>query len=141
MLTMPSLRLFKHLSHHHHDHDCSCSCHHDAKSFSAPRWFSRIRRRSSTSSEQTYVSYEEELSELVQAYEFAEDELAYAIESQGSIYFEGDRETALEAFEVCVDRFQDLLARLSKADAIKLGAQYSGAIASLHARLIALPQL
>ncbi|KAI9491854.1 hypothetical protein BDB00DRAFT_789177 [Zychaea mexicana] len=153
---MPSLRLFKPFSQHHHHHDpqrhhdhhiqddCSCSCHNnDAKSFSAPaRWLSkRIRRRSSTSSEQSYVSYEEELTELMQAYEFAEDELAYAIDSQGSVYFDNDRETAEEAIDACVDRFHFLLSRLSKADSIKLETQYAGAIASLHARLNSLPQL
>ena len=88
MLSMPSLRLFKTFSHHQHPHnnhhqdDCSCSCHTDGtKSFSAPRWLSRrIRRRSSTSSEQTYVvSYEEELNELIQAYEFAEDEVKFRL--------------------------------------------------------------
>ncbi|KAI9254448.1 hypothetical protein BDA99DRAFT_518434 [Phascolomyces articulosus] len=151
MLNMPSLRLFKSFSHHHHEQhhhqdDCSCSCHTEAtKSFSAPRWLSRrIRRRSSTSSasEQTFIiSYEEELNELIQAYEFAEDELAYAIDSQGSVYFDNDRETAEEAIDVCVDRFNFLLSRLSKAESIKLNAQYAGAIASLHERLNALPQL
>ncbi|KAI7849431.1 hypothetical protein BDC45DRAFT_540152 [Circinella umbellata] len=147
---MPSLRLFKTFSHpqqhphNHHQDDCSCSCHTDnTKSFSAPRWLSRrIRRRSSTCSEQSYVvSYEEELNELIQAYEFAEDELAYAIDSQGSVYFDNDRETAEEAIEVCVDRYNFLLSRLSKAETIKLNAQYYGAIASLHVRLSALPQL
>ncbi|KAI9315650.1 hypothetical protein BX666DRAFT_2028545 [Dichotomocladium elegans] len=110
----------------------------------SPKWFNRIRRRSSDRAQHIgdeHIAYDEEIQELECAYEFALDELAYAIESQGSIYYDGDRETAQEAFDTCVGRYRFLMDHLSDADCVKLSARYYHALQDLHTQLSQLPCL
>ncbi|CDH53621.1 predicted protein [Lichtheimia corymbifera JMRC:FSU:9682] len=125
--------------------------HLDTSSMKSPKWLNRIRRRSSSSTtshveqqnattEHT-ISFEEEIQQLAHAYEFALDELAYAVESQGSIYYDGDRETAQEAFDSCIDRYLYLMERLSEADCVKLDALYRRELESLNTRLAELPPI
>lgn len=125
--------------------------HIDTSSMKSPKWLNRIRRRSSSSTtshveqqnattEHT-ISFEEEIQQLAHAYEFALDELAYAVESQGSIYYDGDRETAQEAFDSCIDRYLYLMERLSEADCVKLDALYRRELESLNTRLAELPPI
>lgn len=127
--------------------------HIDTSSMKSPKWLNRIRRRSSSSTTSHHVeqqnatapehtiSFEEEIQQLAHAYEFALDELAYAVESQGSIYYDGDRETAQEAFDSCIDRYLYLMERLSEADCVKLDALYRRELESLNTRLAELPPI
>ncbi|KAI9310768.1 hypothetical protein BX666DRAFT_2032695 [Dichotomocladium elegans] len=141
---MLSLRFFNISSSSNHGSsaksECTCECYNSPPSKQS-KWL-RIRRRSSVQQPiEDYLVFDEEVQELSRTYDFAIDELAYAIESQGSIYYDGDRETAQEAYDSCVERYRYLMERLSKADCVKLDALYREPLASLQTQLNALPLL
>ncbi|KAI9027625.1 hypothetical protein CLU79DRAFT_587392 [Phycomyces nitens] len=128
---------------------CSCGCHQISSTFTPSRWFPRIRRRSSSASEetrpQTYysVAEKEQLSRLYTEFKdyhlLAEDEMSYAIESRGSIYYHGDLLAAQEAVDICLGHYQHLLGRLDSTDSAQLHARWSKSLTSLRTRLGDLP--
>lgn len=89
--------------------------------------------------QQIALSYEK-IDEFLQMVEFAEDELDYAFESRGSIYYHGDVESAQEAVASCLERYRSMLACASRAESARLDAQYRSIIYHLQARLDALPR-
>ncbi|KAG2204648.1 hypothetical protein INT47_011943, partial [Mucor saturninus] len=137
-----------------HSSCCTCNCHEDTSTiiFTPTRWFPRIKRRSSSSSTCTTVSYESRVSseysldaeekqilEFEQLYSLAVDEMAYAIESQGSIYYSGDLITATEAVDACLDRFRHLMQTLHPDRSHRFQEEWTDALFELRSRLDALP--
>ncbi|KAI8394057.1 uncharacterized protein BYT42DRAFT_542227 [Radiomyces spectabilis] len=127
---------------------CSCGCHpnyhhNPITTFSPPKWFPLIRRRSSassTSSAEVSMHDKESLyDELRNLFRLAEDEMAYAIESQGSIYYNGDLCSAREAVSSCLSQYHRLHDRLNKVDSLELDSQWADTLVQLRMRLDALP--
>ncbi|KAI7871477.1 hypothetical protein BDF14DRAFT_1761449 [Spinellus fusiger] len=165
-ITSLSARIFGSDKSHTHTHTtlstppcCSCGCHQSIFTSSPPpspftpsRWFPRIRRRSSSSSSgetrsqhPTYytLAEQEHLSKLYhefkEHYTFAEDEMAYATESHGSIYYHGDLLAAQEAVHLCLADYHHLLSLLDKTNSRHIDSQWADLLGLLRHRLEALP--
>ncbi|KAG0790661.1 hypothetical protein G6F22_006351 [Rhizopus arrhizus] len=70
---------------------------------------SPFRRRSSNASSVVSFNIEIETKKLFEIYQLALDELNYAEDSRGSLYYSGDRVAAKEAIEHCVEAYQLIL--------------------------------
>ncbi|KAG1445988.1 hypothetical protein G6F56_009721 [Rhizopus delemar] len=69
----------------------------------------------------------------------ASEELVYAVESQGSIYYKGDYTTASEAIHHCIDQFHHLLQSLEPENSQTFQHIWSEPLFQLRSRLDALP--
>ncbi|OBZ88631.1 hypothetical protein A0J61_03323 [Choanephora cucurbitarum] len=79
-------------------------------------------------------------SELEVLYREAKEEIAYAIESQGSIYYEGDVATANAAFELCESKFATALQILGDTtNAVKFRFRWETDLQELRLLLENLP--
>ncbi|KAI8368514.1 hypothetical protein BD560DRAFT_353130 [Blakeslea trispora] len=79
-------------------------------------------------------------SELELLYREAKEEIAYAIESQGSIYYEGDVATANAAFELCESKFTTALQILGDTtNAVKFRFRWETDLQELRLLLENLP--
>jgi hypothetical protein len=65
--------------------------------------------------------------------------MAYAIESQGSIYYSGDLITTTEAVNNCLDRFQQLMQTLHSDRSHKFQQEWTDILFELRSRLDSLP--
>ncbi|KAG1468044.1 hypothetical protein G6F56_004065 [Rhizopus delemar] len=128
--------------------------------FNPSSWFPRIRNRSSSSNSSTfstlftpsptdsspphYFSHSCRLdclsSELEELYNNAKIEIDFAIDSQGSIYYEGDYSTAHLAFNDCQSRYESCMQSFGDtANSIKFRFRWESDITQLQARLNTLP--
>ncbi|KAL0075331.1 hypothetical protein J3Q64DRAFT_1776020 [Phycomyces blakesleeanus] len=148
----------------HSTTSCTCGCHQSisaSNTFTPSRWFPRIRRRSSSASEETRsrsrsqaqaqtqmqtqytVAEQEQLSRLYTEFKeyhtLAEDEMGYAVESRGSIYYRGDLLAAQEAVEICLGHYQQLTSLLDSVTSAQLNARWSKSLSHLRTRLDGLP--
>ncbi|KAI9486018.1 MAG: hypothetical protein EXX96DRAFT_474217 [Benjaminiella poitrasii] len=121
------------------------------------RWFPRIRRRSSSATtsstlsnnsfyeynnkytEDTLMVEDKQIDEFQHLYRLGVDEIAYAIESQGSIYYSGDLISATEAVNNCLDRFQQLMQTLNSERSHKLQQEWTEILFELRSKLDSLP--
>ncbi|CEP11322.1 hypothetical protein [Parasitella parasitica] len=128
---------------------------------SPTRWFPRIRRRSSSASsctsffdenstssanssrrpsaEYIHEIEDKQIDEFEELYRLAVDEMAYAIESQGSIYYRGDLISTTEAVNNCLDRFQQLMQTLHSDRSHKFQQEWTDILFELRSRLDSLP--
>ncbi|KAI8059083.1 uncharacterized protein B0P05DRAFT_517208 [Gilbertella persicaria] len=143
---------------------CNCGCHFEQENNtsnsiikSPTRWFPRIRRRSSSSSSLSFydslsanspresneyhinVEEEKQIEEFGEMYKFAVDEMEYAIESQGSIYYKGDLLATIEAVDACLKRFQSLMQTLQSDRSHQFQEKWTDILFDLRSRLDALP--
>lgn len=134
---------------------CTCQCSQKEETQGITRWFPRIRRRSSSSSSSSSaVSYnrrasadsihtteleDRHVNEFIKTYEFAVDEVNYAIESQGSIYYDGDLSTATEAVDTCLDNFRELMQIINRDRSHEIQQKWTDTLFALRARLDDLP--
>jgi hypothetical protein len=66
--------------------------------------------------------------------------MAYAIESQGSIYYNGDLITATEAVDNCLDRFRHLMQTLNNQDrSHRFQDEWTDTLFELRSKLDSLP--
>ncbi|KAJ8652168.1 hypothetical protein O0I10_012226 [Lichtheimia ornata] len=75
-----------------------------------------FRRNGCNASDLTDNDVKEEIDHLQRLYLLALDELNFAQDSMGSLYYEGDRITAHEAINDCTNTFMRLLSRISDID-------------------------
>ncbi|KAI7877705.1 hypothetical protein K492DRAFT_197468 [Lichtheimia hyalospora FSU 10163] len=75
-----------------------------------------FRRRGANISDLTDNDVKNEIEHLQRLYLLALDELNFAQDSMGSLYYEGDRITAHEAIDDCTNTFMRLLQRISDID-------------------------
>ncbi|GAA5810019.1 hypothetical protein MFLAVUS_003434 [Mucor flavus] len=151
---MPTLSSLLFNQKQEHSSSCHCHCHHeDSILFTPTRWFPRIRRRSSSSSSVSsiedhpnkhhisteYILQQKHIEEFENLYSLAVDEMAYAIESQGSIYYSGDLLTATEAVDACLDRFRHLMQTLSIDRSHTFQKEWTDILFELRSRLDSLP--
>ncbi|KAG1448083.1 hypothetical protein G6F55_010814 [Rhizopus delemar] len=73
------------------------------------------------------------------AIKIATEEMVYAVQSQGSIYYEGDYRVASDAVHVCLDQFHHLLQSLSTEHAQRFQHHWSEPLFQLRSRLDSLP--
>ncbi|KAG1442474.1 hypothetical protein G6F56_011050 [Rhizopus delemar] len=111
--------------------------------FAPPRWLAKLRQKSVLStanfSIQEPINYDKEIDLFEKSYLLATEELNYAIESQGSIYYQGDLLATEEAVHHCLDQFHDLLRLLQPRSAQYLQHRWSEALYQLQSRLSSLP--
>ncbi|KAI9476227.1 MAG: hypothetical protein EXX96DRAFT_576293 [Benjaminiella poitrasii] len=133
------------------------------------KWFPKRRRcRSSSSSSSTFsvifstpsaidhylsstaavmpyppiMSLENVSSELEELYKNAKEEIDYAIESQESIYYEGDRMTAFAAVELCEQKYNTVMQVFGDSTyAIKFGFRWEIDLHQLRLQLSLLPEV
>jgi hypothetical protein len=67
--------------------------------------------------------------------------MAYAIESQGSIYYDGDLITATEAVDSCLDQFKNLMQTLNSDRSHRFQQEWTETLFELRSRLESLPRL
>ncbi|KAI9019254.1 hypothetical protein CLU79DRAFT_720510 [Phycomyces nitens] len=109
----------------------------------ASKWFSRIRHRSCSSGSGSVGQKKPEDKNLFEwndferHFEIAQAEIAYAIESHGSIYYEEDHATAQTAVNACVDRYLSL--QQEHIDTTPADARWAGGLLRLRAQLNHLP--
>lgn len=65
--------------------------------------------------------------------------MAYAIESQGSIYYNGDLLTATEAVDACLDCFRHLMQTLNSDRSHRFQEEWTDTLFELRSRLDSLP--
>lgn len=65
--------------------------------------------------------------------------MAYAIESQGSIYYRGDLLTATEAVDACLDHFRHLMQTLNTDRSHTFQREWTDVLFELRSRLDSLP--
>lgn len=152
------------------DNNKRSSCHSSdssSKKFKPTSWFTHIRNRSTSSSVsfstsptsysnnysteaedsdsyyQTSHSLFDSLStELGDLYVTAKEELFYASESYGSIYYEGDKTTAENAYNTCEAKYKQIIHLLEgTTNAIKFKFQWEADIYQLGLKLNDLPQV
>ncbi|KAG1320765.1 hypothetical protein G6F62_011160 [Rhizopus arrhizus] len=119
-------------------------------------WFPRIRNQSTSSSSSSssvvctptaehlpsYFSchLENTSFELEELYNNAKIEIDFALESQGSIYYEGDYSTAYTAFAHCLAKYESTMQSFGDtANSIKFRFRWETDIQQLRIRLNALP--
>ncbi|KAI9495316.1 hypothetical protein BDB00DRAFT_242508 [Zychaea mexicana] len=147
--------------------NCSCSCHNtnndnmkkatrNTKNSLTPprRWLERICGRpslsstsspsSSTSSSHTLSPSTEErkqslLRDYQQLHATVQEELAYAIESQGSIYYEGDLITAKRALAAYIDCYEELVQLTRGPELLSLHIEWEASRKDLYEKLKKLP--
>ncbi|KAI7906428.1 uncharacterized protein BX663DRAFT_548611 [Cokeromyces recurvatus] len=147
---------------------CGCHMN-EQETSSIIRWFPLIRRRSSSittttttttssslssssssSLSNTFYDYKDrgggeegmedkQVNEFQHLYRLAVDEMAYAIESQGSIYYSGDLISATDAVNNCLDRFQRLMQILNSDKSHKLQQEWTDILFELRSKLDSLP--
>ncbi|CAO3627147.1 unnamed protein product [Mucor hiemalis] len=143
--------------------------HHINTILNPSKWFPRIRCRSSSSASSTFslvfsnttphndtlysysdeedydynhVSLEDLSSQLEELYNSAKEELAYAAESQGSIYYEGDKMTAQAAFDACTEKYDAAMHAFGEsANSIKFRFRWEEDLNQLRLTLHALPPI
>ncbi|KAG0747243.1 hypothetical protein G6F57_005993 [Rhizopus arrhizus] len=96
-------------------------------SFVVDKCMSPFRRRSSNASSVVSFNIEIETKKLFEIYQLALDELNYAEDSRGSLYYSGDRVAAKEAIEHCVEAYQLILEQsvtLEQQDKLKSTIAY-----------------
>ncbi|KAL9546883.1 hypothetical protein MBANPS3_006446 [Mucor bainieri] len=147
--------------HHHHHSSNNISEETSTIILSPTRWFPRIRRRSSSTSsctsffdenstssanssrrasaEYIHEIEDKQIDEFEDLYRLAVDEMAYAIESQGSIYYSGDLLTTTEAVNDCLNRFQQLMQTLHSDRSHKFQQEWTDILFELRSRLDSLP--
>ncbi|KAI8980955.1 hypothetical protein BDB01DRAFT_851375 [Pilobolus umbonatus] len=76
---------------------------------------------------------------FVRSYQYAVDEMAYAIESQGSIYYNGDYDTATEAIDICFNLFEQVMKTLNPKKAYRFKQEWDFTMSELQSRLKSLP--
>ncbi|KAG2196982.1 hypothetical protein INT47_006929 [Mucor saturninus] len=130
------------------------------------KWLPRIRTRSASSASSTFsvvfsssphasyiepnhhhgshfdpsVSLDVVSSELEDLYRTAKEEIADAIESQGSIYYEGDQLAAQLAFENCKAKYDDAMQLFGDtANAVKFRFRWESDLYHLQLTLKTLP--
>lgn len=139
----------------------------DQKILNPSTWFPRIRCRSTSSASSTFsmvfsnstttnTSCEDEYyqqpstpvlleslsSELEDLYKTAQEELDYAVESQGSIYYEGDRCTAQQAVDLCTIKYQEAMHLFNNTtNAIKFKFRWESDLYQLSCKLNTLPHV
>ncbi|KAI8150147.1 hypothetical protein BJV82DRAFT_662238 [Fennellomyces sp. T-0311] len=135
---------------------CRCCCHtapkktRNAKNSLTPprRWLERICRRPSlASSESSESSIDELVSErktsllrdFKQLYQTVEEELDYATESQGSIYYEDDLATAKRALGKWLDCYEELIQTMQGPELLSLHIEWETSRNKLYERLKRLP--
>ncbi|KAI7878176.1 hypothetical protein K492DRAFT_209136 [Lichtheimia hyalospora FSU 10163] len=101
------------------------------------RWFDKIRRRPSI--EQQERRKREMLFQLHHLYHTVQEELLYATESQGSVYYEGDLVAAKEALDAWVHHYQTLSRQLDPKELTTLNEQWEGTRQELQDHLNKLP--
>ncbi|GAN01319.1 hypothetical protein MAM1_0006c00752 [Mucor ambiguus] len=86
------------------------------------------------------ISLEAVSSELEDLYRDAREEIEYAIESQGSIYYEGDKATAHAAFELCETKYDTVMQQFGDTtNAIKFRFRWETDLHQLRSLLSNLP--
>lgn len=85
-------------------------------------------------------SLEELSSQLEELYNSAKEELAFALESQGSIYYEGDKMTAHAALDSCLEKYDAAMHAFGEsANAIKFRFRWEDDLNQLRFTINALP--
>ncbi|KAG1053320.1 hypothetical protein G6F43_004591 [Rhizopus delemar] len=114
--------------------------------FGPPRWFAKLRRKSTLSTAIRYsqeveeeINFDKEIDLFEKSYKLASEELRYAVESQGSIYYRGDFIATTEAVEHCIYQFHHLSRSLQPAKANLFQHRWSNALCLLQSRLDDLP--
>ncbi|KAL1932092.1 hypothetical protein VTP01DRAFT_9148 [Rhizomucor pusillus] len=106
------------------------------------RWLARIRRRHTLASMQ---AEKERKNSMVHDYErlyhVIEEELIYAVESQGSIYYADDFRAVQDALNAWLERYNDLTRILTKSELATLDAQWEATRMDLQCRLDTLPPI
>ncbi|KAI9270435.1 hypothetical protein BDA99DRAFT_569786 [Phascolomyces articulosus] len=148
---------------------CTCNCHinndnskeksinnkkvaaRNAKNSLTPprRWLERICRRpslSSSSSEEPPSPTTEErtrslLHDFQQLYQTVQEEIAYATESQGSIYYEDDLITAKRALGDWLDCYDELVHIMKGPELLSLHIEWEASRNELNEKLKKLPTL
>ncbi|CAO0790460.1 unnamed protein product [Mucor circinelloides] len=88
------------------------------------------------------ISLETVSSELEDLYRDAREEIEYAIESQGSIYYEGDKATAHAAFELCETKYDTVMQQFGDTtNAIKFRFRWETDLHQLRSMLSNLPPI
>ncbi|OBZ88765.1 hypothetical protein A0J61_03183 [Choanephora cucurbitarum] len=144
---------------------CTCACHFESSSSSSStsssiiksptRWFPRIRRRSSSSfffsdfssnssrrdsnDDNGDIDNDKQLDDFEALYKLALDEMDYAIEFQGSIYYNGDLITATEAVDSCLERYKALIHTLPSDRSRQFREKWTDVLFDLRSRLDSLP--
>ncbi|KAI9276533.1 hypothetical protein BY458DRAFT_488654 [Sporodiniella umbellata] len=112
--------------------------------FTSPRWLAKLRQKPSSSPTniciQEPISYNKEVDSFEKSYLLAIEELNYAIESQGSIYYHGDLVSSTEAVHHCFDKFNYVLRLLQPTDAHFFQKKWSAALYQLQLYLNSLPK-
>ncbi|CDS09985.1 hypothetical protein LRAMOSA02662 [Lichtheimia ramosa] len=133
---------------------CVCHCHYSstisatlhqnatttrkANALTPPRrWFNKIRRRPSI--EQQEHRKREMLFQFHHLYHTVQEELLYATESQGSVYYEGDLVAAKEALDAWIDHYQILSRHLDPKELATLHEQWEDTRKELQESLDKLP--
>ncbi|KAI8997130.1 hypothetical protein BDB01DRAFT_751896 [Pilobolus umbonatus] len=80
-------------------------------------------------------------SEFEELYRMAEEEIRYAIDSHGSIYYEEDHSAAYSAVDQCQTKYSEVLKYISTEDAIVFQCQWKADLNQLCIRLSLLPEL
>ncbi|KAI9356860.1 hypothetical protein BD770DRAFT_322542 [Pilaira anomala] len=89
-----------------------------------------------------HVSLESVSSELEGLYNTAKEEIAYAVESQGSIYFEGDKQTAQTALDLCQSKYDSVMQMFKEtANAIKFRFRWESELVQLRITFDSLPKI
>ncbi|KAJ8663279.1 hypothetical protein O0I10_000517 [Lichtheimia ornata] len=101
------------------------------------RWFDKIRRRPSI--EQQERRKREMLLQFHHLYHTVQEELLYATESQGSVYYEGDLMAAKEALDAWVHHYQILSRHLDPKELRTLHEQWEDTRKELQESLDKLP--
>ncbi|GAA5796541.1 hypothetical protein HPULCUR_001913 [Helicostylum pulchrum] len=88
-----------------------------------------------------HVSLESVSSELEELYKVAKEEIECATETQGSIYFEGDRATAHTALESCQSKYDSVMHMFKEtANAVKFRFRWESDLFHLNIAFDALPK-
>ncbi|KAL4213874.1 hypothetical protein AB4K20DRAFT_1983956 [Rhizopus microsporus] len=101
------------------------------------RWLSFCK--SSPYSFQEMSVQDKDIRAFEKSFQIAADEMVYAIESQGSIYYRGDFLAASEAVHLCIDQFHDLLHSLKPDKSHTFQLKWSEPLFKLRSRLDSLP--
>ncbi|KAI8970138.1 hypothetical protein BDF20DRAFT_838526 [Mycotypha africana] len=81
-----------------------------------------------------------QLNEFQDMYKLAVDEIAYATESQGSIYYNGDLLTATEAVNACLDKFRNILLSMKDTHrSFRFQQDWTDTLFALRTKLDGLP--
>ncbi|EIE88305.1 hypothetical protein G6F46_000796 [Rhizopus delemar] len=100
---------------------------------------SPFRRRPSCASSVATFDIELETKKVMEAYQFALDELNYAQDSRGSLYYSGDRVAAKEAIEQCDEAYAFLLEQCTPQQESELKSSLGQQLVELMSQFDSLP--